>query len=159
MFLSSHLVRPHSAPLPDLHGHGTRHNVTRRQVLGSGRVPAGQYRAVHQAQHMTPSTHVSITLLCQPGGSCIPAANTHLRHHPASSPVSCRSTLFLPVRNPNSMLHQMPHNMPQTHIHRQTCLKHTYTPITHRSMKRSPSLFLRMPPSPREPSVIRQPAP
>ena len=29
----------------------------------------------------------------------------------------------------------------------------------HRSMKRSPSLLRRMPPSPREPSVIRQPAP
>lgn len=43
----------HAAALPDLHGHGARHNVSGGQVLGAGGVPLHEALALGVAQDAT----------------------------------------------------------------------------------------------------------
>jgi hypothetical protein len=49
--VTAHLLRPHSTPLPYLQGHGSRHNIPGRKILGSGSIPAQ-----HKSGHIWPHT-------------------------------------------------------------------------------------------------------
>lgn len=100
-------------------------------------------RAMQVDARLMPPHHTShIAALCNGAPPPHPPPHHHQAHHHATSPTQRTSRISMVMLRLTT-----------------SRLAKSLAVGAYRSMNRSPSLLRRMPPSPREPSVIRQPAP